>query len=567
MLEEWKEMDGLGGLFEISNIGRIREYSCADKENAFIRRTFDKSRYKDGIDVTLYYNNLPWVFNVRQLVAEYFVPNPRNLPKLKSIDGNINNFRADNLYWAAEAKPMVQTPKKIVPTKITISKSVPEHREQPLIKERSVILALPNERWIPCEEGLMQISNMGRVKTVTTMSNSTLRAPKLIPQYIKKIDNKSYHFVDTSKGTYKVDELVGRYFLEEKDEKLIHLNGNTLDDRAKNLSWGMPIKRKRDKRQEPKVFVFKDLDLISHPTSNLKQVILSTVNKVKKEISMMEENWKVIPEFKNYEVSDKGNIRRKTKLSYVALKTRKNADGDTIASTTMKGKYHCFNISQLQNELFEDRNIEYVLSNWDSLSPAYIKKAIRKFIDSTKNVEEKQVPVDYNNIFDTISKELMSALSKCQEQFMNPVVKTPTKSITHKPRMKKTKHIETIPVETVADVKDMDVSNNHMQSTLDDHKWAEIKGTDGKYQLCTNGSIRRVNSLKAAKKMSSPFMEFDPMVKNGTKKLSLNRSGKQHYYNIAELMLETFKGVTVGTKYRYKDGNRMNVALSNLELR
>lgn len=81
-------------LYEISDSGRVRNKLTRriHKMQSRVLLTDASGKHK--------------LFQVNQLVAKSFIPNPHGFDWLKHIDGNILNCRADNLKWIerAEAK-------------------------------------------------------------------------------------------------------------------------------------------------------------------------------------------------------------------------------------------------------------------------------------------------------------------------------------------------------------------------------------------------------------------------------------------------------------------------------
>ena len=90
MKEIWKDIVGFEGIYEISNLGRIRRLKTG---------RILSTRRSDGwyITVTLYKDKKRYGKSLHRLVAETFVPNPYNLPEGNHIDEDKINNRADNL--------------------------------------------------------------------------------------------------------------------------------------------------------------------------------------------------------------------------------------------------------------------------------------------------------------------------------------------------------------------------------------------------------------------------------------------------------------------------------------
>ena len=107
MEEEWKDIDGYEGYYQVSNFGRVKSldrYVKDTKRNCF---NFVKGRImspssadkKHYMEVNLSKNNKVTHYLVHRLVAQAFIPNPNNLPQVNHKDENRENNRADNLEW------------------------------------------------------------------------------------------------------------------------------------------------------------------------------------------------------------------------------------------------------------------------------------------------------------------------------------------------------------------------------------------------------------------------------------------------------------------------------------
>ena len=91
MMEEWKEIPGYEGLYEVSNIGNVRRVS-----DLMVLKFSDLKGY---CRVRLRKDGKRKMYLVHRLVAQAFIPNPLNLPQVNHIDENKKNNNIDNLEW------------------------------------------------------------------------------------------------------------------------------------------------------------------------------------------------------------------------------------------------------------------------------------------------------------------------------------------------------------------------------------------------------------------------------------------------------------------------------------
>lgn len=100
MKEEWRDIKGYEGKYQISNMGNVKSlnYHRGTKERILIPRFPSNPRNEYGY-VMLSKNNKVQQFKLHRLVAEYFVPNPENKPYVNHKDGDKRNNNYKNLEW------------------------------------------------------------------------------------------------------------------------------------------------------------------------------------------------------------------------------------------------------------------------------------------------------------------------------------------------------------------------------------------------------------------------------------------------------------------------------------
>lgn len=100
MKEVWKDIPNYEGLYQVSNLGRIKSFRRSTKFKCQDEYILKPSHANNGYcQVTLYGNAAKKKFLVHRLVAEAFIPNPENLPQINHKDENPLNNKVSNLEW------------------------------------------------------------------------------------------------------------------------------------------------------------------------------------------------------------------------------------------------------------------------------------------------------------------------------------------------------------------------------------------------------------------------------------------------------------------------------------
>jgi len=92
MKEIWKDIEGYEGLYQVSNLGRVKSIIT----NIIMKPSYCKSNY---LKVKLCKNGRQKTIQIHRLVAENFIDNIYNKPQINHIDCNKENNRVDNLEW------------------------------------------------------------------------------------------------------------------------------------------------------------------------------------------------------------------------------------------------------------------------------------------------------------------------------------------------------------------------------------------------------------------------------------------------------------------------------------
>ena len=108
MKELWKDIKEYEGIYQVSNLGRVKRLERTDVIHNYggykkvsekiLKPSIDNRRYK-GVRITLCKENKTKRFILSRLVASAFIENPDNKPYVLHKDDNPTNNHFSNLFW------------------------------------------------------------------------------------------------------------------------------------------------------------------------------------------------------------------------------------------------------------------------------------------------------------------------------------------------------------------------------------------------------------------------------------------------------------------------------------
>jgi hypothetical protein len=96
-VEEWRDIEGYEGLYQVSNMGRVKSLHRSGRILRPMHRNCDKY-----LRISLHKNGKVKYEYLHRLVAKAFIPNPYNFPETNHIDTDPRNCKAYNLEWCTK---------------------------------------------------------------------------------------------------------------------------------------------------------------------------------------------------------------------------------------------------------------------------------------------------------------------------------------------------------------------------------------------------------------------------------------------------------------------------------
>lgn len=143
MKEVWKDIKDYEGLYQVSNMGRVKRvarYIHSKPSRLHFngeKRWFKEKILKKYLGVMGYYRialckcNTQKSIRIHRIVAQTFIPNPNNKPHINHKDGNKLNNYVDNLEWVTP----LENVKHAIKTGLMDSKMLAKYSKKNLIKK------------------------------------------------------------------------------------------------------------------------------------------------------------------------------------------------------------------------------------------------------------------------------------------------------------------------------------------------------------------------------------------------------------------------------------------------
>lgn len=103
-MEQWKDVEGFDGKYQVSNLGRVRATNYHRTEQCKMMKLFKNFDY---LGVRLTKNGKGKTFFVHRLVASAFIENPEKKPYVNHKNGDKHDNQSKNLEWVTPSENCV----------------------------------------------------------------------------------------------------------------------------------------------------------------------------------------------------------------------------------------------------------------------------------------------------------------------------------------------------------------------------------------------------------------------------------------------------------------------------
>lgn len=194
MEEIWKDIVDYEGLYQVSNLGRVKRLEhyvflknrYGQKKNLYKEKIANQIETKHGyLKVSLSKNGKGKQYFVHRLVAQAFISNIENKPEIDHIDTNKKNNCVDNLRFCWHLENMVDNTN-------TYSKLNSNHKKRIIYDslKQDLLYQLNNGEEIKysdsVKEKVKQITGKDVNELLKNLCNTFFYAAKIIKKYRKK---------------------------------------------------------------------------------------------------------------------------------------------------------------------------------------------------------------------------------------------------------------------------------------------------------------------------------------------------------------------------------------------
>lgn len=97
--EEWRDIAGYENLYQVSNLGRVKALGNGKTHNSKEHLLKPEKDIGSYLRVRLSKQGKQKHYKIHRLVAEAFIPNPKNLPEINHRNESKTDNRASNIEW------------------------------------------------------------------------------------------------------------------------------------------------------------------------------------------------------------------------------------------------------------------------------------------------------------------------------------------------------------------------------------------------------------------------------------------------------------------------------------